>query len=377
MMYPDLFTDLPAEEFMLSTGNVEVITSEPTAEPYAELGLSWRELSKREFTNTERILFGLMRGNVGTMFAVTNLGKTTLALNICLSLAAGRTFEPFVKGSRDGHRVMVIDGESTQPELKADLERMMRNWSSQERELVEENLYVICDQEISEEPLNLSNPAHMAAIIECAQRFQPDLIVVDTLSALFTLRSENDNAEIKNVVMQPLKKMAKDANAAVWLLHHIGKQNEDGQASVGAYSGRGGSNIGALARTVVLLKPDKHDPERVVFSIPKAKGFRLEPLLMRLDTDARWFITSKETPLPQPTNYELVVSTVKSYGRPMKRKEINDALAGSMSMQTITRQLEQALTRSDLVTPKYGFYCAPELVDLSGPETVEEAGKVM
>jgi hypothetical protein len=376
-MNSDLFTDLPAEEFMRSKGDAGVIGSEPTVKPYAELGLSWRELSKREFINTEKVLFGLMRGNVGTMFAVTNLGKTTLALNICLSLAAGRTFEPFVKGSRRGRRVMVIDGECTQPELKADLERMMRNWSSEERELVEENLHLICDQEINEEPLNLSNPAHMGAIIECAQRFQPDLIVVDTLSALFTLRSENDNAEIKNVVMQPLKKMAKDANAAVWLLHHIGKQNEDGQATVGAYSGRGGSNIGALARTVVLLKPDKHDPERVVFSIPKAKGFRLEPLLVRLDADARWFITSKETPLPQPTNYELVVSTVKIYGRPMKRKEINAALAESMSMQTITRHLEQALTRGDLVTPKYGFYCAPELADLSESETVEEASEVM
>jgi RecA-family ATPase len=376
-MHSELFTDLPAEEFLRSNGNTEVISIEPTVESYAELGLSWRELSKREFTNTEKILFGLMRGNVGTMFAVTNLGKTTLALNICLSLAAGRTFEPFVKGSRSGCRVMVIDGESTQPELQADLQRMMRDWSPQERELVGVNLHIICDQEINEEPLNLSNPMHMAAVIECAQRFQPDLIVVDTLSALFTLRSENDNAEIKNVVMQPLKKMAKDANAALWLLHHIGKQNEDGQATVGAYSGRGGSNIGALARTVVLLKPDKHDPERVVFSIPKAKGFRLQPLLMRLDTIARWFTTSNETPLPQPTNYELVISTVKSFGRLVKRKEIDTVLTQRMSKQTITRNLEQAQTRGDLVTPKYSFYCVPELADLSEPETVEEAGKVM
>jgi hypothetical protein len=376
-MYPELFTDLPAEEFMRSNDNTEAIAIEPTGEPYAELGLSWRELSKREFTNTEKVLFGLMRGNVGTMFAVTNLGKTTLALNICLSMAAGRTFEPFVKGSRGGRRVMVIDGESTQPELQADLQHMMRNWSQQERELVGENLHIICDQEINDEPLNLSNPSHMTAVIERANRFQPDLIVVDTLSALFTLRSENDNAEIKNIVMQPLKKLAKDANAAVWLLHHIGKQNEDGQTTVGAYSGRGGSNIGALARTVVLLKPDKHDPERVVFSIPKAKGFRLEPLLLRLDTDARWFITSKETPLPEPTKYEMVVSTVKSCGRLMKRKEIDAALTGRMSKPTITRQLEQAVSREDLVKTKYGFYCAPELADLSEPETVEEAGKVM
>lgn len=324
------------------------------------LGLSWGELSLRQFTNTEKILLGLMRGNVGSMFAVTNLGKTTLSLNICLSMTAGRTFEPFVKGLRGGHRVMIIDGESTLPELKADLQRMMQNWSPQERVLVEENLFVLCDEEIGDEPLNLSDPLHMSAVTEAARGFKPDLIVVDTLSALFTLKSENDNAEIKRVVMQPLKSLAKDTNSAVLLLHHIGKQNEDGRTSVGAYAGRGGSAIGALSRSVALLKTDTQDPECVVFSMPKSKGYRLEPLLMRLDHDARWFVPTNETVTPQPTNYALVVSTVKSFGEPVKRKEIEAALVGRMDKSTVTRLLTEAVKRGDLINPKYGYYGAPE-----------------
>jgi RecA-family ATPase len=324
------------------------------------LGLSWGELSRKQFTNTEKILFGLMRGNVGSLFAVTNLGKTTLSLNICLSIAAGRIFEPFVKGFHGGRRVMVIDGESTQYELKADFQRMMQDWSPEERGLVERNLHILCDEEIDDEPLNLSDPRHMKAITEAACGFQPDLIVVDTLSALFNLKSENDNAEIKMVVMQPLKKLAKDANAAVLLLHHVGKQNEDGRTSVGAYAGRGGSAIGALSRSVALLKIDAQDPERIVFSVPKAKGYRLEPLLMRLDHEARWFIPTNEAVTPRPTSYELVVSTVKSCGEPVKRKEIDATLKGEISVATIGRNLEEAVSRGDLINPKYGFYAAPE-----------------
>jgi RecA-family ATPase len=330
------------------------------------LGLSWGELSRKQFSNAEKFLFGLMRGNVGSLFAITNLGKSTLSLNICLSMAAGRTFEPFVKGFHGGRRVMVIDGESTQYELKADLQQMMQGWTPQERALVEENLFIFCDEEIEDEPLNLSDPRHMRATTKAAREFKPDLIVVDTLSALFTLKNENDNAEIKRVVMQPLKSLAKDVNAAVLLLHHIGKQNEDGRTSVGAYAGRGGSAIGALSRSVALLKTDTQDPERVVFSVPKAKGYRLEPLLMRLDRDARWFIPTNETVTPQPTNYELVVSTVKSFGEPVKRKEIDAALNGKMAAATITRNLEEAVSRGDLIKPKFGYYGAPE--DTQPPE---------
>ncbi|HEX8922119.1 MAG TPA: AAA family ATPase [Pyrinomonadaceae bacterium] len=371
------YTDYPAAEYEREFDDGEgKDTNESQAEPASEisLGLSWGDLSKREFTNAEKIIFGLLRGNVGAMFAVTNLGKTTLSLNITLTLAAGRTFHPFIKeNSGDGRRVMLIDGESTLPELKADLNVMMAGWMPQERAIVEENLHIICDAEIDDEPLNLSNPQHLFAITKCAQSFKPDLIIVDTLSALFTLKNENDNSEIKRVVMQPLKKLARDANAAVWLLHHIGKQNEDGKTTVGAYLGRGGSNIGGLARIVTALKKDSLDAERIIFSVEKAKGYRLEPVLMRLDAEARWFIPTNEIVMTAPSNYEVVISTVKSFERPVKRKEIVESLAGKMSEATITRNLGEAVTRGDLTTPKYGFY-APSKEYI---QAYEEANQVM
>lgn len=354
------YEDVPANDFESMLASLDNNEPESQIILTESLGLSWRELSRKEFTNTEKILFGLLRGNVGTLCAVTNLGKTTLSVNICLTLAAGGTFHPFVREHQGGRRVMIIDGESTQAELKADINRMIRDWSKEERALVEQNLFILCDEEIDDEPLNLANSDHIKAITECAIAFKPDLIVVDTLSALFNLKSENDNAEIKRVVMQPLKKLAKDANAAVLLLHHIGKQNEDGRANVGAYAGRGGSNIGALSRTVALLKTDTSDLERVVFSVPKAKGFRLEPLLMKLDHESRWFIPTNQPVPPQLTGYQIVVSTVNGFEQPVKRKEIDEALKGKMSKATITRHLDEAEQRGDIRKPKYGYYGAPE-----------------
>lgn len=371
------YTDFAAQDFEREFGGSENNSgneSKPDTSTELSLGLPWSHLSKCQFPNVENILFGLLPGNVGAMFAVTNLGKTTLALNIALTMASGRTFPPFVpQNIPEGRRVLLIDGESTLPELKADLETMMQPWVSQERAIVEENLFILCDEEIENEPLNLSNPAHLSAITDCSRKFEPDLIIVDTLSALFSLRSENDNAEIKRVVMQPLKKLAKDANAVVWLLHHVGKQSEDGKAPVGAYLGRGGSSIGGLSRTVTVLKRDSLDPSKVIFSVEKAKGFRLEPVLMSLEEGTRWFVPTNEIVPRQQSNYETVVTTVKSFGRLVKRKEIVDALDRKMSEATITRHLSEAVSRNDLTSPKYGHFAPPK----NYLEAYEEASEIM
>src|SRR5215210_5158169 len=104
-----IFTDYGAEDFEQKFGdgsNTPASESLPATTKETLLGLAWGELSKREFANVEKILFGLFRGNVGAMFAVTGLGKTTFSLNIALTLAAGRTFHPFVKGNGgEGQRV--------------------------------------------------------------------------------------------------------------------------------------------------------------------------------------------------------------------------------------------------------------------------------
>lgn len=162
------------------------------------IGMLWQELKEIEFPKVEKILFGLGRGQVGVVVASTNIGKTTLALNLTLTLSAGGLFPPLIETNYSQRRVMFIDGESTKPEFQADVKRMLNIWSPLEQLFIDEHLLVLCDEEIADAPLNLSDPYHMAVVMRKAQEFKPDLIIVDTMAALFELENENDNAEIKS-----------------------------------------------------------------------------------------------------------------------------------------------------------------------------------
>jgi hypothetical protein len=171
-------------------------SDEAIAEP-GRIGLLWREFSHQEFPNIEEVITGLRRGEVGELVAATNIGKTTLALNLALRLSVGDAFPPLVQERGAPKRVLFIDGESTRAMLQRDLRWMMRHWSKDQQQLVASNLLLIVDAEFDGEPLSLSNPKHMAQVRTEAERFKPDLIFVDTLSALFTVTDENQNAEMK------------------------------------------------------------------------------------------------------------------------------------------------------------------------------------
>ena len=247
------------------------------------LSCSWRDFSSQEYEEAEKVIFELEHGEVGMLVAATNIGKTTLALNTALMLAAGGEFAPLVEKKEGGRRVLVIDGESRRGRLQRDIQRMLKDWNSDEIALVDKNFHVMCDSAIGEEPLNLSNERHVRKIIAEAKSLKPDLIIIDTLSALFSLRSENDNAEVADRVMKPLASVAKETGAAVLLIHHIGKQSEDAQAGVAAYRGRGASATGTFARLVLVMNQDKIDRDRVVLTCAKSKGRRFEDTSLKLD----------------------------------------------------------------------------------------------
>jgi RecA-family ATPase len=318
------------------------------------VGLLWRELKSITFPEIERVLFGLGRGQVGLVVASTNIGKTTLALNLTLTLASGGTFPPIIKESSAGRRVMFIDGESTKGEFQADLKRMMRDWSPFEQLSIDDNLLVLCDEEIGDALLNLSDPNHMAAVMLKAQEFKPDLIIVDTMAALFDLENENDNAEIKSRVMSPLKRLAREANATVWLQHHVGKQSEEARTNAHAYLGRGGSNLGALARSVVTLTvPDRRDPQRVILSVPKSKGYHLPDVVMHLDLASRWFTVKDEAAPKVASSLDDVVQFVT---KEMSTAEIVEAFKGKYGKRTVEDNLSLAVERELLRKARRGRY---------------------
>lgn len=362
-MSETFYNDYDFDEFkdFFGDGGAEAKADVPS------VGMLWGEFKKRQFPPIEKILFGLSRGQVGMTIASTNLGKTTFALNVALSLAANSPFLPFVQPHNGGRRVMFIDGENTQQELQSDLNLMMRDWFDWERQAVEGNLLTVCDEEINDEPLSLSNLVHYSAVLQRATEFKPDLIVVDTVAALFDLNNENDNAEVKYRVMTPLKNLARAANAVVWFQHHIGKQGEEAAASVNAYRGRGASNFGALSRSVIALTvPDKTERERVTLSVVKAKGYRLDDKVMRLDRDTRWFSVTDEKPPVAVTPLDDVVAYVMENGGAQKA-DIARAFAGKYGVRTVEGALTDAYNRRLLDKPKRGWYAPPQTAPSASP----------
>src|SRR5689334_24556379 len=103
---------------------------------------------------------------------------------------------------------------------------MVQNLSDECRKLAEQNFIPLVDYVPDDEPLNLSNEDHLLFVINYAKEKAADLIVIDTVSAAFDLLDENSNAEVKRYVMRPLKRLAREANAAVVFCHHTSKPHE-------------------------------------------------------------------------------------------------------------------------------------------------------
>jgi hypothetical protein len=321
---------------------------------------SWREYSVKKFKIREKIISELEVGEVGVVFASTDVGKTTLSLNLSLMLAAGGAFEPLVERKAVGRRVLYIDGESREARLQADVWQMLHGWSDDEKILVEQNLHLACDTTLDGDQLDLTKRDHLKWLQKEAARVKPDLIILDTMVSLFSLNNENDNSEVARKVMKPLARFASDTGAAILLLHHIGKLSEDSQASTRAYRGRGASAIGAAARMVLLLKQDANDPDLVSLSCAKVKGKKFADVLLKLDREARWFVNTHKAPAKELTSYQRLVEIVRDFGRPVKRSEIVKALKGVISPQQIGKHLKAAVKHSDLIPIKYGYYSTPE-----------------
>jgi RecA-family ATPase len=251
-----------------------------------------------QFDEPEEILFGVHRGEVASLFAVTNYGKTTLLYNTALSIAAGETILPLAPNVPKPRRVLYVDSETPPSISRADLQTMIRGISDSQTS--RQNIAMVIDASFKDSPLNLSDPEHFNRLIRVAKGHKPDLVIIDTAASAFEVMEENSNAEITRKVMNPLKRLAREANCAVIYTHHVGKANETNSGEA-AYKGRGASAFGALSRTIFTIEKDAKKGEGYsVLSCAKVKGQRFEPVLLKLNQQTRWFEIDDNGPSPKP-----------------------------------------------------------------------------
>lgn len=313
----------------------------------------------REFTESDEIACGLQRGEVGGLNAKPNVGKTTVCLILALCLCIGRIFRP-ICNSQTRRKVLFVDGETRSRRLQSDILLLIQNFTEEEKQWVRENLSIVCEAEIDEQNLCLTNNDHLIKFSQQVNLLKPDLIILDTFASLSSLYSENDNAEMQRRFLTPISKLARQSDAAILFTHHIGKQkSEEGQTSDKMYTGRGASASGGSARAIWNLTSDPITDGLVTLSCGKIKGKKPDDVRLQLD-DSRWFHPIEIVKVK--TTYQHLLEIVTE---PMSRKEINSAMAGITSVRSITSLLDQAIQKGHLVKVGKGQY-SPSVAGLAG-----------
>ena len=319
----------------------KLLNAEPDDVPVKTLARSWENFSKEKHTEGERIAFELQRGEVGMLVSRPNAGKTTLTLNVGLSASVGQAFSVLVEAGKY-RKVLFVDGETRAARLQTDLRWLMKDFTEAQKLLVKENFHVICDAEIKDQSLSLTNPEHFAALQNEVNRIKPDLIILDTKASLFHVFNENDNGESERRVWMPLKKMARQSEATILVTHHIGKrQSEEGNTPDKMYLGRGDSASAGAARAVWVLEVDK-TTKTVTLTLAKAKGKAEFETKLQLD-ESRWFRELHS--ISTKTDYEILREKVTTE---LTKQEIVDLMEGVARVRRVEKILAQCLSAGHL-----------------------------
>ncbi len=327
---------------------------------------SFAELMKTDFDDGEMIAGHACRGEILLVQSVTNHGKSTMIRNLSLALATGGQFLPLAERS-PARKVILLNMEGSGGRFQSDLRLMTHDFTDDEIELVHENFSPTHAPGVGDEPLSLSR--HMKILETHARRTGADVIIIDTASAAFSLRSENDNSEVANSVMKPLIKLARRLNCLIILIHHIGKAKlEEGQTREQAHRGRGASAWGDFSTSIFNLEADPKDKNRIVLTCGKRKDGEGYESVLRLNRESRWFEATDE-PMSKPvTNDELVIKAMQASGRTeMATAEIVAALDGRMSERTVKSCLSRLADLGKAISERRGFWSLTSFVQVVQP----------
>ncbi len=233
----------------------------------------------------------LLRGEITVLAGQGGGAKTAIAVALGVTLAAGRsTFGLFrVDGGADGLRVGCVSAEEDRARIGllvaaaadvAALDPMGRMRAAR-------NLR-FHDAQVSRWRLGEPRPGmreemsperydRALAALEAAAG-DLDVLILDTMAALFALPNENDNPAV-TTLMRRLSGMARRTGCAVLLIHHTPKMTREAAAAQRGEATlvRGGGAITNSARVVLSLTA-LPEPEAVQFVMHGLQGDRIRRL---------------------------------------------------------------------------------------------------
>lgn len=214
------------------------------------------------------VLPGLARGTVGNVVATGGTGKTFLMLATALAVGVGRDVGEIWGSDPTQGAVAFLSIEDPEPELRRRLWVLRGLLSADEQQSARASVHVLpgAGKRLALAQLagkgggDLKTTPWFEAFSRQVIDLRPRLIVVDTLNRLLNGVSENDGSVMGWVVSQ-LEELARVADCAVVLCHHVSKAALGSGNAGEAHAARGSSVIADNARWQVNLSvPAKDGP---------------------------------------------------------------------------------------------------------------------
>lgn len=277
-------------------------------------------------------------GGLISVFAARGVGKTWLALELALSVAKGKDFFdwPITKP----RRVLYIDGEMS----LSMLQERIRNLSNGE---VPENLFILPVSLLRRDKrtLNIHQTKTQQEINKCLDAFkeqgnQPDLIILDNLSALGRGIDDNNNSDQENFLDWLLE--LRSLGYSVLTIDHEGKSSDKGS--------RGASRKEDFLDTVIRLKARNEDSNGANFEISftKVRGERPNPhkLTVQLTSDEEGHLKWDTDSIENMPAYLKIVMAIHEHS-PKTQADIVKILG--VTKQYVSSQIK-SLAEKELIT---------------------------
>ena len=133
---------------------------------------------------------GAVAGSLVLVGGAPGIGKSTLLLQICNSLCAGR-------------KVLYISGEESERQLKLRAERLGVD---------PEDLFILSETRLSD-------------VVEAAEQSQPDILIVDSIQTLYNEENESSPGSVSQVkdCTMTMMQLSKTQGITVFVVGHINK----------------------------------------------------------------------------------------------------------------------------------------------------------
>ena len=207
-------------------------------------------------------------------------------------------------------------------------------------------------------------------LYQLIEKHQIDFLIIDTVSLFFSIKKENDNAEVNDKIIRPLKELTRKTGIAIILVHHNAKASKEQSKT---YRSRGASALPGGVDIVINLENTEEENIRKL-EVAKNRIIGYNPKLYILKEEGELSIIEKPdseyTRTQKAEEYILAI---------LERKEAEaKELIGKIdySRATVYRAIENLLITGKIKKTERGKYRLKNKIGETGEtdETIETIG---